>query len=90
MLGRFSNHGDEQAIAPLLIISRLVNRSALTGDVTSGNTGPICFRSQWESTVCYGTLPDGSSMSSTDAHGSGESTAELGVGVENTMNDNSR
>jgi hypothetical protein len=58
-----SNHGGEQAIAPLLIISRVTNRSPSTSDAISSETvGSMRFRSRRESAGGYGTIPDGNPM----------------------------
>jgi len=79
---------ETQAIAPLLIISRVVNRSAPANNVAfSGYTGSIHFRSRWESSGAYGTLLDESSMGPMGADG--EITGELGARVEDTVDENS-
>ena len=80
-----SNHGGEQAIAPLLITSRVVNQNASTSDHTSpGNTGPIRFRSRWEYTGGCGTLSDENPMGAPIEITLGE----LGTGVEGSTDEN--
>lgn len=59
---------ETQVIAPLLIILRVANRTALTNDIiVSGNVDAIHFRTQGRSTA-HGTVPDETPMSSTDAY----------------------
>ena len=86
ILGYLSDHADEQTIAPLLIITRVVNRSASTSSITSlpKNTGPIRFRSQWEEAGRYGTLVDEDPMRSVGAHE--ETASEICL---ETINENS-
>jgi hypothetical protein len=65
-----SNRGDEQVIAPFLIILRVANRSALTSDtITSGKVGSLHFKSEGKSTSDNGILPDEYPTSSTEANG---------------------
>ena len=70
-------------IAPLLIIKRVANRSALTGSIAvTGDTGPLEFGSGGGST---GGEPftGGNSMSSTGS--CRKNSVELGVGVGATI-----
>jgi hypothetical protein len=79
-----SNYGDEQVIAPFLIILRVANRRALTGEaVASGNVGSIRFKSRGKSTGGDGTLSDGHPTSYVDP--GGETTGEPGIGVETAI-----
>ncbi|KAF9652147.1 hypothetical protein BDM02DRAFT_3183873 [Thelephora ganbajun] len=75
---------ETQVIAPLLIIQRVANQSALTSNiVVSGPATSLNFRSRGKSTGASSTLPDGYSMDSVGRYGKG--TDELGVGVESTI-----
>jgi uncharacterized membrane protein YgcG len=75
---------ETQVIAPLLIIRRVADQSALTSNtVVSGNTRPFSFRSGGKSMGGSGTLPGGYPMSSMEyGKTSGE---QFGVGVETTI-----
>lgn len=76
-----SNHGNEQVIAPFLIILRIADRSAITSDnSTSGSSGSNQFMSQGESTSSNEIPPDESPAGSVDAPG--KTPGELGVEVE--------
>jgi hypothetical protein len=71
---------DEQVIAPFLIVLRVANRTALTGEaIASGNIGSIHFMSQEKSTDGGASFPDGDPVSSVNT--SGEDPGELGVVV---------
>ena len=72
-----SYRATNQVIGPLLIIQRVVNRTALTSDAISGNVGSIRFKSQEESTTGDVTLPERDLMSSVDE--AGDTTGEFGV-----------
>ena len=75
------NHSNLQAIAPLLIVLRVANRSALTSDtIVSGTVGSPHFRSQRESMVGVGTHRDGSTTSSVNVYG--HIPCEIGVEVQ--------
>jgi len=75
---------ETQVIAPLLIIQRVANQSALTSDaVTTGPVGSIHFRSRGESTSGDGPLPVTRPMDL--ANKFGKDSGELGVGVETTI-----
>jgi len=66
-------------IAPLLIIKRVANRSALTGSiVVTGTVGSLKFRSG-EGSTGGGPLPSGTSASSADS--CRKISGELGVAV---------
>jgi hypothetical protein len=82
-----SDHGDEQVIAPLLIILRVANRSALTREtIVSGNIGSIHFKSEEKSADGDWTLPDGNhAMDSTETNGG--TPDELGAGGENAIDE---
>ena len=70
-------------IAPLLIIKRVANRSALAGSiVVTGTVGSLKFGSGGGSRG-GGPLPSGSSSSSVDS--CEKSSGELGVGVGATI-----
>lgn len=61
---------ETQVIAPLLIIRRVADQSALTSNtIVSGNNRPFAFRSPGKSTGGSGTLPGGYPMSSVDMYG---------------------
>ena len=80
-----SNHDDEQVIAPFLIIIRVADRRALTGDSTiSGNTGSTQIGSQGKSSSGGRTVLDGYPMNSVDAY-PGKIPDRLRVGVETTI-----
>lgn len=69
-------------MAPLLIILRVANRTAVTSDsISFGNPDSIHFRSQGQSTDDGESLPDGNPVSSTGV--SGEAPGEVGIVVEN-------
>ena len=70
-------------IAPLLIIKRVANRSALTGSiVVTGTVGSLKFRSG-EGSVGGGPLPSESSTSSAESWRN--DSGEFGVGVGATI-----
>ena len=73
-----SNRG--QVIAPLLVILRLANQTALTSDdiLSGSNVNPACFRNSEGSMSGNGTLPDERRSSSVGAHGE----VDDGPGVE--------
>jgi len=72
---------ETQVIAPMLIIQRVANQSALTSDsIATGNQGSFVFRSQGRTTDGSGTLPGGFPMDSTDKYGSND-----GVGVNTAL-----
>ena len=72
-----------QVIAPLLIIQRVANQSALTGSaVVSGNVSSFRARSRRELTTRGVTFPGRDSMSSADENG--KNSDEPGVEVETT------
>ena len=72
-----------QVIAPLLIIQRVANQSALTGSaVVSGNVSSFRARSRRELTTGGVTVPERDSMSSADENG--KNSDEPGVEVEIT------
>lgn len=74
-----------EVIAPFLIILRVANRSAFSGDVVfSDSVGPIKFRSQLGSTGGRAPTPGEYSTTSTDAHGKhpGERTIEIVQTIE--------
>ena len=57
----------EQVVAPLLIILRVANRSALTSStIASGHISGLKALSREESTDAGGILPTGMPVSSTD------------------------
>ena len=77
------DRGDQQVIAPLLIVLRVANRSALTSNsVVSGKPSSIHFMSR-ETWTDGGTVPGRHPASWIDAHG--KSSGELGVVVERTI-----
>jgi hypothetical protein len=79
---RLSDHGDEQVIAPFLIILRVANRSALTSDtIISGNVGSLQFRGQEKSTSGIGTFPDEYLASSTEPDGETPGKIDVEVGA---------
>ena len=74
---------DEQVIAPLLIIQRVANKSALTSNtITSGRNSTFKARSRGRSMGGSGTLSSGDSMSSVDDGRT--SSCEFEVGIETT------
>ena len=81
-----SDRGDEQVIAPFLIIPRVANRTAFTSNATApGTVGSICFRSQEKSTNSSETFLGGSLVSSIET--SGETSGGLGVGAEDSIDE---
>ena len=73
-----------QVIAPLLIIKRVANQSALTStSVVTGGVGSFSFRSRGGAAGGSGTLPGGYPMNSGGSFGKG--SKELNVGVETTI-----
>jgi hypothetical protein len=82
-----SDHDDKQVIAPFLIVLRVANRRALTGDtIVSGDLGSIHFKSQGESTDGDETLSNGRSTSLV-VDQDGESSGELDVGTRTFIDD---
>ena len=83
---QWSDHGDEQVIAPFLIIPRVANQTAFTSNATApGTVGSIRFKSQQKSTNFDESLPGGSLVSSVEA--SGETTAGFGVWAEDAIDE---
>lgn len=81
---RFSNLGDEQVIAPFLIILRVANRTAVTNNsLVSENLGSIHFNSRGKSTACSETVPEESAVCSVDVDRG--APHELPAGAENTI-----
>ena len=82
--GTIFGHSYLQVIAPLLVIQRVANRTALTSDVilSGPNVDPIRFRNSEESMSGDGTLPDERRLSSVGAHG--EVAGGPGVEIETT------
>ena len=77
-----SDHGNEQVIAPFLIIRRVANRRALTSEAVASGGSSLRFGSRGETTDSDGTLADGAPTSSTDAYG--EVLRDHGDGAEIT------
>jgi len=76
---------ENQVIAPLLIIQRVANRSALTnGTIVTGHTGSLNFRNPGETTGGNSALPDEPATRS-PVNKYGDSSGELGVVVETTV-----
>ena len=72
-----------QVIAPLLIIQRVANKSALTSNtLVSGRLSTFKARSRGELTDGGGAVPGGDPTSSVGEHGM--DSGELRVGVEAT------
>ena len=74
----------EQVIAPLLIIRRVANKSALTRDtVVSGRTSSLKFWTQGKSTGGSSSLSDGPTIAA-DEYGmnSGESKIEVESAID--------
>jgi hypothetical protein len=84
-LEHLTDHFGEQAIAPLLIISQVINRSTFSSDASSGETGSIHFRSQRETARVYGTFVDENPMSLMGGHE--EIADEPDVGLEVNMDE---
>ena len=77
-----------QVIAPLFIIHRVANKSALTSkSLVSGRMSTFKARSREELTDGSGAVPSGGPASSADERGT--NAGEPGVGVE-TTNDSHR
>jgi len=71
-------------IAPLLIIKRVANRSALTGDIiVTGTINSLKFGSGGSGSD--DTLPGGSFVSSVDSCSKNSGELGVGVGVEATI-----
>ena len=81
-LWTLSDRGNEQVIAPLLIIVQVANRRAFTGDVVSRNVVSIPS-SRGESTAVNGTTPSARSASLTGVED--KVPGELGVRVVTTV-----
>ena len=69
-----------QVIAPLLIIQRVANQSALTSTSVTGGVGSFSFRSRGGTAGSSGTLSGGYPMNYGGGFGK-----ELNVGVETTV-----
>ena len=81
-------HRIGQVIAPLFIIHRVANKSALTSkSLASGRLSAFKARSRGELTDGSGAVPSGDPASSADERGT--NSGEPGVGVE-TTNDSHR
>ena len=81
---RPSNHCGDQVISPLLIIRRVANQSALTGNTIV--TGSARFRSQGKLSGGSGTLPGAGEYPLTSVGAYGKTSGEhIGVGVETTI-----
>ena len=78
----FSNHGDNQVIAPLLITVQVANRRAYVSDVVSGDV-PSIPSSRGQSTTVGGALSGRRSASLTGT--GGKPPSELGVTVVTTV-----
>ena len=75
-----SNMAIGQVIAPLLIIQRVANRSAMMSDtIKSGHSNSLHFRSQGESTGDSHALSGGYPMGSVDNHGIDTNDLEIVV-----------
>ena len=73
-----------QVIAPLLIVERVANRTALTSDsIVTGNVGTFRTRSRGESTGGSYARSGGQPMCSADSHGKG--TGEVGAVAETAV-----
>ena len=75
--------GIVQVIAPLLIIQRVADKSALTSDTVVSRHISFEARSRGEFTSESGTLPGGCRMGLAVRHE--KNSGELGVGVETTI-----
>jgi len=73
-----------QVIAPLLIIQRVANKSALTSDTLTGTIGSSGARTRWEFMGGSRVYPDDYSMGPVDERGT--NPGELG-GRVGTAND---
>jgi len=72
----------EQVIAPLLIIQRVANQSALTSNtIATGHIGSFHARSPGESTNDSGTLPGEYSLDLMDKRGKNPSELVVVVGT---------
>ena len=73
-----------QVIAPLLVIQRVADKSALTGDiVVSAHLSEFKARSGGQLTAGSVDLPSGDPACSVD--GNGKNSGELGAEVESTI-----
>ena len=73
-------------IAPLLIIQRVANKSALTSDsIALENISSFRARTREELTGGSSALPGGDTTDSVGRHGV-DFSGELGIGVETTIN----
>lgn len=80
-----SDDHDKQVIAPLLLVLRLANRTALVNEtVTSGNVSTIRFNSQENSTGGDGSIHDGETIATTNEYvgASGERGGGAGGVIE--------
>ena len=74
-----------QVIAPLLIIQRVANRSALTSNtIFTAQIDSFRARSRGESAGGSRDIPSGYPMRSADSHG--KNTGELEIMTENRVN----
>lgn len=80
---QLSNHGQQQVIAPFLIVLRVANRTALTSDVTASRKidGSIRFKSEGVSTGNQ-TFHDGNPASSVETNGETAGEACAGHNIE--------
>ena len=79
--GLSTDNGGDQVIAPLLIVLRVANRSALTSEtITSGNVGSLHFRSQGKTTSGDEAISEEHPTSSVDKDR--ETPTESGVGTQ--------
>lgn len=71
---------ETQVIAPLLIVLRVANRSALTSSIVPETAGSTHFSGQRGSMSGFGTHPSATPIGS--VHGYGKISGELGIGAE--------
>ena len=84
-------HRIGQVIAPLLIIQRVANKSALTKNtMVSGRLGSVKSRSQGRSMGGSGALPGGDPISPADEHEMNSGEAGAGVEIFETAIDSHR
>ena len=82
--GRLICRRIEQVIAPLLIINRVANQSALTGNtVVAPQIGSFTFKRGGES-MGSGAPPGGYPLGLGDNYG--KNNSELGIGIATTIN----
>lgn len=76
------NRGDEQVIAPFLIIQRVASQSALTNTIYSSKASQFVVRGRGESTRdTMAGLPDGYPTSSMDPSGKTPDEPRVAVGT---------